>query len=640
MEQTDQQQEAVQRVVGKLELSERALVNQLRRRWDHFYALWRSYHDFKGDMAGRTDRRDRDQGLKAAQREWGATLFIPYVYASIETVLPRLLSNRPRMLVLPRNRVSEANVDNVKFMIDAQQKRTGYERKLQSTVKSGLIFGLGVQKTVWLKKMGERRVLEPASGLNPQVQGLQEKWITDVLVDDPDAQNVSIYDFFWQPTATDMETCRWVVHRIWMDRAAVMERIRAGRWMPLEEDDLRGSGSGERYQSSMAQRQKADGVRSQSPGDDVHEVLEFHDRERVLTVLDRKWLVADGMNPMPYQELPFQVYRPTEVPEQMAGIGEAEAIEDLQIEMNTLRTQRRDNATLKLMQTYAYADGAIDPDDIKVGPGSLIPVMGEPRDLLQPLMVGDIPNSGYAEEDRLRGDIERTSGISDIVQGGSGTGGAAETATGAQLVLAGANARIQLKTRRAEIEIIEPQTRHFVLLSQQRITENRDVRVPHVPKPGEADRRWAWVQLGPTEIAGEFDFECEGGSTAPENVPQQRQDAMALINLLAPRPELDGRAVLLEAMRLMGLRNPEQYMAPEQSVPPQTMDVLMGLLVEEKGMNPEDARTLLQIALDQGRQMQEAADQQGPIQAPPPDETAEGKGPVQGPSGGDGSIRR
>jgi hypothetical protein len=32
-----------------------------------------------------------------------------------------------------------------------------------------------------------------------------------------------------------------------------------------------------------------------------------------------------------------------------------------------------------------------------------------------------------------------------------------------------------------------------------------------------------------TGAAGEFDIDIEGGSMAPENVPQQRQDAPALV---------------------------------------------------------------------------------------------------------------
>jgi hypothetical protein len=46
--------------------------------------------------------------------------------------------------------------------------------------------------------------------------------------------------------------------------------------------------------------------------------------------------------------LPFQVYRPTPLQKQMVGIGDLEPLEHLQRELDTLRSQRRDAATMAL----------------------------------------------------------------------------------------------------------------------------------------------------------------------------------------------------------------------------------------------------------------------------------------------------
>jgi hypothetical protein len=98
--------------------------------------------------------------------------------------------------------------------------------------------------------------------------------------------------------------------------------------------------------------------------------------------------------------------------------------------MSTLRSQRRDNAALKLAQVFAYSDGAVDVGDLQFFPGAAIPIHGEPRDFLYPVQVGDIPNSSYNEEDRIVQDIERTTGISDSVTGADASQGAAATARG------------------------------------------------------------------------------------------------------------------------------------------------------------------------------------------------------------------
>jgi hypothetical protein len=41
------------------------------------------------------------------------------------------------------------------------------------------------------------------------------------------------------------------------------------------------------------------------------------------------------------------------------------------------------------------------------------------------------------------------------------------------------------------------------------------------------------VKIGPRELMGRMAAEVEGGSTAPENVPQQRSDAQAFVALSA-----------------------------------------------------------------------------------------------------------
>lgn len=588
-----------------------------RRRWNHLYGLYRSYEQFR-DEHNATSENDRDRGLAQAKRQWGAELFIPYAFTVVETILPRMLSNRPRMLVLPRDRASEENVENMRSLIDAQQAQMRYEIGLQDTAKSGLIYGLGIQKTFWRNTLSKRKVLVP---------GMSESWVEGYTTrgwDDPDAEDVDIFDFFWDPFAGSIEECRYVIHRTWRDTAYVKAMVESQKWnnpAGLSVADIESSGSTAKFDSTHQERMVAAGQRDwDSKNNQLHEIWEYHNRGDVWTIMDRETPMQVGSNPAWHGELPFQAYRPTtQGMKQLPGIGEIEPIEDLQQEMNTLRSQRRDNATLKLQQVVAYAEGLVDADDLQFFPGAAIPVNGDPRELLFPINVGDIPNSGYQEEGNLKSDIEMTTGISDPV---SGTGDASQTATGVQLVQAAANVRIQLKTRRLEVETIAPATSQMISLNQQRITTNREIRIPALPTPEEPDRRWAWRELGPTELAGEFDCEPEGGSTAPDNVPQNRADAMQLMQLFGGLPELvDPRPLVKEALRLFGLKNVDTYLAPDQRVPP----VLMELLVEQ-GIVPVEK---LKALFEQARQMEE---QQQTQTGNLPDH--QGPGDVQDASGG------
>lgn len=587
-----------------------------REGWDKLYALYRSYQSFRRDYESEPDRQEV---LHEGQQRWGAELFIPYAFATVETILPRVLSNRPRMNVLPRNKASEDNVANMKNTVEAQQERMRYELKLQETAKSGLIYGLGVSKgPIWRRDVRQLPVLE---------KGINNPWVESeprerVMWDDPDVEDVDIFDFFWDPAGYTIETCEFIVHRTWRTRRYVERKLQSEEWdnpgdVPLEELVELSSG---KYDESTAERFRSAGQRSNvRRGENLHEVWEYHDGEQVITVLDREVPVNLADNPAWHGEMPFHAYRPTTSGlKELPGIGEIEPIEHLQREMNTLRSQRRDNAALKLQQVFAYADGMVDQDDLQFFPGAGIPTIGDPREMLFPINVGDIPNSGYQEEAGLKGDIEMTTGISDPV---AGTGDASQTATGVQLVQAAANVRIQMKTQRIELEVVGPQAHQTVLLNQQRIVSNRDIRVPSQPTPQEPNRRWAWATYGPTELAGEFDILPIGGSMAPDNVPQDRADAQTLLNAFSGNPEIDQRVMLGEALKKLGVKNPEGWLAPDQRVPP----VLLDLLVQ--GGFPKDQLAQL---YDQAVQMEQQQQGQSPNAQQSPQEASQSPGQEQG----------
>jgi hypothetical protein len=277
----------------------------------------------------------------------------------------------------------------------------------------------------------------------------------------------------------------------------------------------------------------------------------------------------------------------------MVGIGEPEAIRDLTREMNELRTSRRDNAKLVLQRPFAYFDGLLDPGDIAFGPGVGVPVTGDPREVIFPLPLQDIPASSYQEEARLQADIERVTGIDDSVSGGSGSPqGAAATATGAQLVQAAAGVRIQNKTRRLLAETVAPGTSQFHDLNRQYITEQKEVLGP--PLPGGADQRWAWYEIGPEELAGEYTFEPEDGSTEPENIVQKREDLRMFAEVFAQNPLVDPRLVTKKMLELAGVENPEGWMAPEDpQVPAHALEMVGEALRELAQEDPMELASRL-----------------------------------------------
>lgn len=561
-------------------------------RWDRFYRQYVLYNDFKSAWRDTPDR-DRKGLLYDARREWGANLKTPWAFATVETLVPRMVAHRPRMLVLPRRKLLtpgvdvDKNADNMRFLIDAQQEQIGYELKLQSTVKTGLIYGLGVQKSGWRYEECVYRQLRK------KVFG--KGWVPDkarvaVEFDDPDVDNLDIWDFFWDPYAATPATMEWAIHRAWRSTRYVLDKL-ARSWKyeaaPTEEE-LAGKGAAQRYSEARQARMDAEGVGSgwQPRDEDIHEVWEYHDGKEVVTVLDQQWIVQRGNNPYWHGDLPFYGFRPSERPGQFVGTGAIEPIEHLIAEMDTLRSQMRDNATIALNKPFFYNDGLLDPDDVIFGPGVGIPVNGPPGEVIEQARVQDIPNSSYQDSELLKGDIERASGLSDQVMG---VAGPMQTATGAQIVQQNVAERVKLMIRRAELELIAPCARHFGRMNQQKIRDTRDVRIPQPPEEGQPDRRWAWVQLTPDELLGEFAYVPEGGSTEPENVAQMRQDFQMAGQLQSP--EIDQREWLIYRMKLLGVDQPERFLTEDSKISTKVLDVLKQRLVG--GPDEDDAQIVM-----------------------------------------------
>lgn len=568
-------------------------------RWARWYRLYRSRQEFKR-VYGETSPRDVDSVLNDARGIFGADLFIPYVFSVIETTLPRMLSQNPTMNLTPAPiypgavpnldlDLLEQHADTLKLAFNRYQTYMQYPLVMQDIAKSGLIFGFGLGKSYWLDnvKRSQTRIVQSASG-SGYVQGKYDK----IVYSGPRVECVDIFEAITDPTAWDMDTMGWIVHRTWRDGDYLRKMLDTGAWeLPegVELDDLLSSGGSTGREEGWAQRMEAQGIENPEKrrrGQELHEVWEFADGEDVITLWDRCVPVQAGNNPYWHMELNWSIYRPTRVPHELLGIGEPEAIEDLQEEMNTLRSQRRDNASLVLQRPFAYFDGLGDPGDWEFGPGAMWPVDGDPSSLIFPIPLQDIPGSSFNEEDRLQADIERVSGINDM-EAGAGASGAQQTATGAQLVHAAANVRIQNKTMLLATETCTPQAQQTLALLQQKITDEHYFAGP--PRPGERSP-WSWYVMGPEVLLDDWLVEADGGSFAPENIQQERADALSLQPLFAD-PLVDPMWVREQYLEKLGYKDAKRHLIPpEPQIPLHAIEMVKAQLageLQQAGVDPQ-----------------------------------------------------
>lgn len=616
--------EAEQKLLGQIKDRHRA-SDQRRRpfidRCNEYYGLYRNYRKLLAEP-------DRD--LSEAKRDWGAELFIPYCFATIETILPRILASNPQMKVKPKDEQALSSVDSIARLFEQRQAEIKYAMQLQPVVRSGLKYGLGVGKTMWDREA--KTVRRNAPRALGYWHGMREVEETVTKSEGPTFEYVDIFDFFNDPNARDIDTSEFAIHRTWRSTQYVKERIESGAWGTakaldtgratralIDMEAIEGLGSSETRDNVYADRMRAAGLKDVTDmgAGKLHEVWEYHDRERVVTVLDKTFIVQN--KPCYFHaELPFQIFRPTPQEGEFFGIGEIEPIAHLQYELNTLRSQRRDNATLILQKAFMYTEGRlVDPNDLTIAPGEGIAVYGNPRDVIAPLDFGELPNSSYSEEEALKRDIERTTGVSDSVAGGDSTG-SVDTATGIQLVQSAANVRIAQKTANLEAELINPAAGQWIELYQQFTFGDRTMTVEDAREPS----GFRFESIGPEQLSQRVEIVADAGSTEPENLPQKRNDAMIVGNQMNGDPDIDQRKLKTWLLGEFGIAHPETWLTPLQP----TLDPnVVGELLVSAGMDQDAALALIQQAL------QTSADGvQRPGDGGHPAEQVQGETPEQG----------
>lgn len=631
-EHTPEQKAILEKVRGHFEASDK-LHRGFRERWNVWYGLSRNYRRLQRQHAQANTPNDQDTVIQEFRRVFGEELFIPYIFTIIETNLPRLLATDPQLSVKPNNDKPETAeaCEPLKRLFERDQRKMGYELRLQETVRSGLRYGLGVQKTFWQNKFRKGMKVAPMESSD----GYKLETDRQILVyQGPMVESVDIFDFFWDPIAYDLASCGYVIHRTWRTMEWIEERVKEGQerrakgenggWVELDLEKVKGMGSSSARGEVWAERMLAAGMSSfDTEGNRLHEVWEYHDRDNVYTILDKELVVQSAPNPFLHGDLPFQIYRPTMVEHEFCGIGEAEPIAHLQYELNTMRGQRRDAATLAMNRGYFYSRGMLNPKTVRTGAGVFVPVTGDPKDVISPMPFTDLPASGVSEEEALKSDIEMTTGISESSTGGGGE----ETATGTQLVQAAANQRIKQKAKNLHPDLLRPATAQMRELYRQNYTEADQTQTVRV----EDDRTptgYTFIECGPREINADVDVEPVDGSTEAENEAQKRNDAVQFMAAVAPFTEdIDVKATLRYFLTQFGIDQPDELLKAPGPEPEQIIQAL-GRTMQEAGMPEDFIQHLLQSTLQ--RLEQEPEPESEPENGGPPKEAPREPQPIGG----------
>ena len=470
-------------------------------------------------------------------------------FSTINVIAPSISVSRPRTIIRARKPEDHDKAVIAEAVVNYWWEEFELLPEFQLAVKDSLIFGLG-----WLKT-GYRfveKVVEDLEGMqakyeqarlevdrfaveNPELAGdlpTDEELMASVVStkrviehDAPFVERVSIHDVFVDPEATSLRNAKWIAQRL----TKTVEEVRT------HDGYKKSVRSSVKPDSRVSDDWYSDQSFRNEPGGDRQRVTvwEYYDLQlgqmAVFAELGDDFLVDPVPQPYAFGH-PFVDIRNYEVPDQFYPMGELEALEPLQAELNMTRTSMF-NDRKAFRRAWVYKQEAFDAQgraqlqsDVD---NRLIPVAGNMSlgEAIAPLPTNAPNPQLYQDSQVIEHDIQVVSGVNEYMRGAMGD--IRRTATEASIVQDAANARAAEKLARIE-HMVGVISKRLLQLSQQYLTSEKVARVVG------RDGAQMWVAYDREDIDLVADFSVEGGSTRPKNEAQRRQTAVQILQALAP----------------------------------------------------------------------------------------------------------
>lgn len=416
--------------------------------------------------------------------EWPfeTNLFIPLTWSTVESFLPRLVSERPRLQVESRN---DEDIDTARVhreLINFQWDSLAMGVKLIEFVKASLVYGTSFLKVGWEKRTANRPV--PRVTIDQFEREIRTNIPQETVVyDDPVIDVVDINDIYVDPQGICLDTARYVIHRIKKDLATIEAEAKEKGYIPESVAKLKKivkTRIDSELENVKRQRDTTfSGSSEQYPDLDHYkqfDILEYWEDDRMAIVVhDPEVILYQGSNPYWHRRKPFIRLVDNMLPWEFYGVGEPELLESLNIELNETHNIRLEQAKRNIFNMWVARRGSgINAKNVKWKPDSILWAQDIDRDIKQ-LLQRDLPISGYREEEVLRRHAEEASGASENFKGLDQ--GGAETATQASILAQASASRAGLKFQQLVEMALRPLGEMLIALNEQFITEERSITI-------------------------------------------------------------------------------------------------------------------------------------------------------------------
>lgn len=483
-------------------------------------------------------------------KRWQANIFIPYIQAVVETLVPRILDARPEFVAQGRTEEDQLKVGKLNNLTDYTWEISRADVVSESITRSSLIYGTGYMQVSWKVDKRKQKFLK-TKDLSKKKYTYVEKEQT--FYDAPYVEWVDNYDLWYDWHNIPRET-----KQFWFKRA-ILPGSEIKRRFPMYDKkrlELAFNASGDledyaviRNEVKLTQgdivkgadyNSKAAGVthtRYQNQSDPelkMHEVFQwwrpFEDKYAVM--VNGVPILKGGVMPNPYdiKDAPFIEIPYLKLPNEFEGYGLPMILENPQIMLNMIKNQRLDAMTLSIHKMWIVSPLAnIDKKELVTRPFGII--YSVDASAVKPVEFSDIKASAYKEEELLKGDMRYASGVDDTSMG---VGGAAGSATEVRHLRESTLERVRLFINHLG-DGYATLMRYWMSMYRQFFTKKMTIRII-----GD-DGQELFPLIEKDDLKGEFDYKAAViPSIAGKNDIDKKQ-GMDLFQLLVNLPFVDPR---------------------------------------------------------------------------------------------------
>ena len=411
-----------------------------------------------------------------------------HVNSVVPTLVNGIFYDDPPFILRPRPGTSQETIRAKTALFSYQLEDMNFYQAVKAGFRSAALFGTAIWKWGWVtdskkvrqyvRKRTAQTVEMPLTGdeqIHTEESDEFEVREVDQRVDRPFFDNVDIRHIMVDPGCRepDIRRARFVIHRQYQsfkDLDAL--RGQEGYDIPSEAqlkaifDPKSGEvavtpGTNEQIGALTGNVHHAMPRNLDStldPTEQGLEVLERWDNDKVITVLQRKWVIRN--EPNPFGVIPFYSSNWWDIPDAFWGMGIGRIIgQDQRAEMG-LTNAALDILALAVNPQYARSKGAnIPTQQIRARLGGIIDVEGNPKEALTLVDTPKVPAEVWAAIQVSESQAESATGANDnLVQGSASAPKTSmgRTATGAGNMMSAVAGRLQDPVENFIFNVYEP----------------------------------------------------------------------------------------------------------------------------------------------------------------------------------------